>query len=96
MPKVSNKKKEEKALKPSYDARKQYQWKEEDEFAFSGPEFSTLYNTLKEAALSPNGTSAYNLALAYDVVQKALIAGVEVGLVTEQEVPAVEDAVIVE
>jgi hypothetical protein len=88
-PKVSNSKKT--TQKPEYDPRKNYKWEADDEFVLTGVEFSTLYNTLKEAALSPTGTSAANLVAAQKILQDMLVVGIEEGVIKEV-VPPVETA----
>lgn len=77
--------------KPVYSDKKNYEWKPEDEFVLDGIEFSTVYNTLKEAALSPAGTSAFNIAAAYQAMQSIFVEGVEGGFITETVVPTQSD-----
>lgn len=81
MAKVSSKKTEQ--TKPVYNPNKNYQWQPEDEFTLSGTEFSTLYNSLKEAALSPSGTSAANTVASYNILQGILVMGIEEGVIKE-------------
>src|SRR6476620_7660435 len=70
-------------VKPTYDPQKNYKWEADDIFELSGVDFSTVYNTLKEAALARGGTTALNLVASYNLLQALLVRGIEAGVVKE-------------
>lgn len=77
--------------KPQFDPQKNYRWQPDDVFELSGIDFSTVFNTLKEAALSPNGTSALSIVASYNLMNALLIRGVEEGVIVEVVPPPLEN-----
>lgn len=80
---MGNKVSKKQTTKPQYDPQKNYKWQPDDIFELSGIDFSTVFNTLKEAALSPTGTSALNIVASYNLMQSLLIKGIEEGVIVE-------------
>lgn len=78
--------------KPQFDPKKNYRWEPDDVFEMSGLDFSTIYNTLKEAVLKPGGTPAINLVASFNLATALLAKGVEEGIINEipEEQPPVK------
>jgi hypothetical protein len=73
--------------KRAFDVSKNYEWQQTTTFTLTGIEFSIIYSTLKELALSPTGTSAHSAVTAFNAIHAKLVLGIEEGVVTEAKPP---------
>lgn len=79
---MANKKNQVK--KTAYDPTKDYQWKPDDKFVFSGTEFDVLQIALGKFVTGSNDVpSIIRLVNAYNIIQKKIAEGVETGMLTE-------------